>query len=47
MPNLIASLFVVLGVMLAVVGGFLLSVPAGLVTLGAAFVVVGYLGADE
>jgi hypothetical protein len=47
MPNFIASVLIVLGVLLASCAAFFISTPVGLVTVGAAFVIVGYLGADE
>ena len=47
MSNLLASLLIVFGVFLAVAGAFAASIPAGIVAMGAAFVVVGYLGGAE
>jgi len=47
MSNLLASLLIVFGVLVAVAGAFAISVPAGVTALGVAFVVVGYLGGAE
>jgi hypothetical protein len=47
MPNFIASVLIVLGVLIATCAAFFVGTAVGVMAVGVSFVVVGYLGADE